>query len=144
MAVKESSCGVIPVQERGGVWMLFLIKHAAGHWGLPKGKQESDESVRDCAARELKEETSLLIDHWFVARPFYEEYSFERDGEIVEKSVIYCLAQVKGAPKVDQKEVIEGRWVSFESAVKLITHEESRQVVQKAKSTLALVKRLNW
>jgi 8-oxo-dGTP pyrophosphatase MutT (NUDIX family) len=48
--------------------MVLLVKHgeAAGHldgkYGLPAGRIEADESLKEAARRELKEETGLEVD----------------------------------------------------------------------------------
>ncbi|MDZ7737637.1 MAG: NUDIX domain-containing protein [Bacteroidales bacterium] len=38
--------------------LLFIKRH--GRWDAPKGHLEKDESIHECAAREIKEETGLV------------------------------------------------------------------------------------
>lgn len=144
MAIREISYGVIPVRKRGDRWIIYLVKHASGHWGMPKGRKEEDESIHDCAARELREETQLEVEKWLMVLPYFQEYTFERDGELIEKEVTYCLATVKGQAKVDRQEVIEGRWFSFEKAQSTLTYDKCKEIVAKVEKALAGIERLGW
>ncbi|NJP53830.1 NUDIX domain-containing protein [Streptomyces sp. SBST2-5] len=49
--------------RRAGTVLLSLRRgsYGAGQWSLPCGKLEPDESVPDAAARELAEETGLVV-----------------------------------------------------------------------------------
>lgn len=55
--------GVIVLRERQLLLGLRCGAHGAGTWALPGGHLEFGESVHDCAARELREETGLVIAH---------------------------------------------------------------------------------
>lgn len=140
MAKSESSCGLLPIKKKGKNWEVLLVKHAAGHWGFPKGKPEGDESVHDCAERELKEETGLDIEEWVVARPFFEDYSFERDGEVIQKGVTYCLAKVTGKLKLDGKEIVDSKWMPIETAHTLASFEETKNIAKALIQTMEVLR----
>ena len=40
---------------------LLLVQSRGNFWGFPKGTIEKDEKVKDCALRELKEETGIIL-----------------------------------------------------------------------------------
>lgn len=130
MAESELSCGLLPIRKTGDRWEVLLVRHAAGHWGFPKGHPEGDESVRACAERELKEETGLDIDEWPMSRPFAEDYTYERDGKTIEKSVTYCIGIVKGNLKIDGKEIVDSKWMPIPQAHTLATFEATKKVAK--------------
>jgi len=51
--------------KAGGVLMcnkkILIIQSRGGMWGFPKGSIEKNESISDCAMREIREETSIHI-----------------------------------------------------------------------------------
>jgi ADP-ribose pyrophosphatase YjhB (NUDIX family) len=42
---------------------LLLVQSCGKHWGPPKGTMEDNESVRECAIREVYEETGIDVSH---------------------------------------------------------------------------------
>lgn len=52
--------GVIIQNERG--WILLEKRSDCGLWGLPGGKIEPGESIREAAVREAKEETGFMTE----------------------------------------------------------------------------------
>lgn len=134
---KEQSFGIIPLRNKNGQFEIFLIQHKKGlFWGFPKGHRDSDtESPKQCASRELKEETNLDIEK-FIADTFEETYIFERDGRKIEKSVIYFLAYVTGSPKFQPEEVGDGGWFDLEKASKKITFPESKRISEEVRSLI--------
>ena len=55
-------------QEKAGMFIydpyskkILLVKSRGRLWGPPKGGTEKDEKILDCAKREVKEETGLII-----------------------------------------------------------------------------------
>ena len=54
------ACGVLTVDERGRV--LLQRRRDTGQWAIPMGKQELGETPSQCAVRETREETGLLVE----------------------------------------------------------------------------------
>ena len=55
----EKSCGCIVFNEKK---QILLVHQNAGHWGMPKGHVENDETEIQTAKREVKEETNLDVE----------------------------------------------------------------------------------
>lgn len=127
----EKSFGTLPIKKEGQQFYVFLIQHRkGGHWGFPKGHAESNESSKQSAERELKEETNLQVVKYLSDQSFIEHYSFERDQKMVNKTVEYFLVEVAGEPIFEEKEVVNGGWFSLSDANKTITYQESRYLLE--------------
>ncbi len=61
----RSGASVIVFDKRTSQIKVLLIKRGKppyqGHWSLPGGSQELGETIEECAAREVMEETNLTI-----------------------------------------------------------------------------------
>src|SRR5262249_34562867 len=58
---RNKAVGVLPVDERGRVWLVGQYRYPLGQysWEIPEGGGHGDESPEDTARRGLKEETGL-------------------------------------------------------------------------------------
>lgn len=59
------SVGVAVIVEKNGKVLLGKRKgaHGSGSWAFPGGHLEMNESIEECARREVFEETGISIDH---------------------------------------------------------------------------------
>lgn len=135
----ECSYGIIPFSKQDGEWKVFVILHTRGdHWGFPKGHAEEGESPQEAAGRELEEETRLIVEEFLLSVPISEHYTFVRNGKKIHKTSSYFPARVSGSPALQQEEIQEGRWLTFEKAMKTLTFPEGRalfnQVLHELKS----------
>jgi mutator protein MutT len=55
MALKILAAGGIVRNENGEI----LMQYRRGKWDLPKGKLDDNETIEECAVREVEEETGL-------------------------------------------------------------------------------------
>ncbi len=108
----------------------MIQNSSGGHWDFPKGHPDDDEEPLETAARELFEETGLMIDDILSMEPFEENYQFKHDGEMIDKTVTLFVAKVMGDLETDEREILDHRWVGLEEARALATFDEGRNVIQ--------------
>lgn len=132
--VNEKSCGAIVYRKHHGNTEILLIKHInSGHWSFPKGHVEPNETEVQTAQREIKEETGVDV----IIDPTFREivtYSPKKDTQ---KDVVYFIAKAKTFEYTPQEEEIsEVKWVEIGHALTILTYENDRSIVNKAKSAI--------
>ncbi|NLK70724.1 MAG: NUDIX domain-containing protein [Clostridiales bacterium] len=132
--IHEKSCGAIVYRKSHGNIEILLIKHVnSGHWSFPKGHMEGSETEVETALREIKEETNLDV----IIDPTFREtvsYSPKKDTQ---KVVVYFLAKAKNFEFTPQaEEIAEIRWVDIGHALSVLTYENDKTIVNKAKSAI--------
>lgn len=132
MSRKEQSFGIIPIEDN----KVLLVQHKGGHWAFPKGHSDKNETPKETATRELKEETDLDIVSFVSTPPLEEHYVFTWKGELIDKTVTYFVAYVKGDVKIQDDELIGYKWASFSEAKTLATFEEAKRICIKLTSLL--------
>ncbi len=132
--IKEESFGIIPILKNEKNYLVFLIHHRNGdHWGFPKGHADGDEKEIDIAKRELFEETNLEVENFISKEPLIEKYHCIKNNMQVDKTVKYYIAKVKDKNfKLQQEEIIDGKWVTFEEAKEIISFFQSKEILEKA------------
>lgn len=138
---KERSAGFILFKEENNKREYLLLKHKKNHWDFAKGHIEEGEEKIDAAIREVREETGIT--HLEIIDGFEEDinYSFIKDGQIVDKNVTLFLARVKDDNIKISNEHSAYLWVPYEEAYKLLIYVESRDVLEIAEQFLNKKKR---
>lgn len=131
----EKSCGAIVYRKYHGNAEILLIKHVnSGHWSFPKGHVEGEESEVETAVREIKEETNIDV----IVDPTFREtvsYSPKKDTQ---KVVVYFIARAKNYDfRPQEEEIAEIRWVEIGLASAILTYENDRSIVNKAKAIIS-------
>jgi len=127
----EKSCGAVVFRNDNGNLKILLLKHInGGHWGLPKGHVEPEETEQQTAIREILEETGLEV------YKLYDQFRYEMDYspfEGVMKKVIYFVAEVKESKfKLEVEEVEQCIWLGFDEALEIVTYENTKKLLKKA------------
>lgn len=130
----EKSCGAIVYRKFHGNTEILLIKHInSGHWSFPKGHVENGETEVETARREIKEETSIDV---IIDPTFRETVTYSPKKDTV-KVVVYFLARAKNVDFVPQEdEIAEIRWVDISYAANILSYENDRTIVTKAKNAI--------
>lgn len=127
---KENSYGIVPIRFHHHQWEILLVHHHSAHWAFPKGHANLDETPKKAAERELFEETGLHIDHYLLTDPFKEHYIFTFRGQLVSKTVEYFLALVKGKIVIQEAEIQDCQWFTFNQAFEQLTFKEGKKICQ--------------
>ncbi|MEG3929093.1 NUDIX domain-containing protein [Microcoleus sp. D3_18a_C4] len=135
--MKDECFGIVPIFGKEADALFLLIQHQAGHWAFPKGHANPGESPAETARREFEEETGISDFEMLDEPSFTEHYSFVKDGEPIEKSVTYFLGFVNSMEVVLQEEEVQNSaWLSFEEAVTRITFDANRLMFGEVKAYL--------
>jgi len=126
--MEEHSAGVVVVCNGE----FLLLHYDSGHWDLPKGHIEKDETPSQAAIRELEEETGIKSD---ILPDFSYKinYFFRRDKKLISKDVIFFLAKVDDKKVVLSFEHKDFIWLSFDKAVEKATFKSTKDVLMLAK-----------
>ena len=93
--IEETSAGIVLFRKEETKKLFLLLHYPSGHWDFVKGKMEKGESTHQTATREAKEETGIT-DITFVDNfEKWIEYNFKHKGELVQKKVVFFLAETK-------------------------------------------------
>jgi 8-oxo-dGTP pyrophosphatase MutT (NUDIX family) len=116
------ACGALAVDDEGRI--LLQRRRDTGQWALPMGKQEIGETPSECAVRETREETGVLVE----PTGFLGVYSDPRhivaytDGEVRQAYEVMLLARpVSGVPAAND-EASDVRWVASAELASLDIH----------------------
>lgn len=147
MMMKEKKQNkAIPVTAAGGVVYRnrdelreVLLIYRNERWDLPKGAQEEGESIRECAIREVSEETG-------IAHPFIEDalprtlHLYQRNGETYRKTTHWFKMGVEGEVNL-RPQVEEGIeqicWSSSPQARQKIAYDNLKGVISAFKATFS-------
>ena len=130
----ELSAGVIVFKRINGkpIYLLLHYRHGRGYWDFSKGHLEKNETEKQAAIRELKEEAGItdikLIDS------FKEKlsYHFMNGNEKSFKEVTYFLAETNSSKVTISEEHVGFLWADYEKAMEMIMFENTKEILKKA------------
>ena len=136
MKFDEKSCGILLFRVKDGTILYLLLHYPSGHWDLPKGHVEKDESEHETAARELLEETGIG-DISFI-KSFREEISYEykRTKKLSNKQVVFFLAKTRLYDIKLSHEHKGFKWLPYGPAFNKLTFDNAKNLLKKAKKFL--------
>lgn len=134
--IHEKSCGAVVYRKHHGNTEILLIKHVrSGCWSFPKGHMEQGEDEIQTAVREIKEETNIDVS---VDDPAFREVVVFNPRRDITKEVVYFLARAVTFDCARQEdEIAEVRWVEIGQALGLLSYDNDRLLVNKARNILA-------
>ncbi len=130
---KEKSCGAVVWLNEDGK-RLYLIEHmAGGHYSIPKGHVEGDETELQTAEREIREETALNV----TLDSGYRRVITYSPAPEVEKDVVFFIAEAAGREVTNQEsEVSAICWLSYHAALDRLTYDSDKEVLRGAEEYL--------
>ena len=135
---EERAAGAVLFREEDGRRLFLLLRHQqGGHWGFAKGRIEEGEGVLEAAAREVREETGIDDVRPVPDISLTSRYPIRRGGRSLTKIVTYFAVRVHSDSIRLSDEHTDGRWVSVEDAMRILTHTESRRILLSVEEVLS-------
>ena len=132
-AMVRAAGGVVSRRgERGEIEVLLIHRAEQRDWSFPKGKLEAGETDRECALREVEEETGLRCT-LISELPSVSYYDRRGRAKVVR---YWTMAVVRGRAE-PRNEVDAVRWLGVEAALSLLTYPRDRELLA-AFASLAL------
>ena len=135
-AVVEHPGGVtiLPVDEAGNCYMVRQFRYPAGHMMLeaPAGKLEYGEDHRECAVRELSEETGFSADELIYLGGFYTSPGFS--SELLH--IYLALGLHAGESHLDEGEFLNVEKIPLQQLSDMVMANE----IEDAKTIIAILK----
>ena len=126
---KENSAGGIVLYKNS----VLLLKKFNGHYVLPKGKVENNESEVETAQREVYEESGVktkIIK--YLGELHYTYVSNDDNMEKVHKTVYWYLMEGSDKSLVPQREegFVEAKYIPIRKALNMLRHDDERSILQ--------------
>jgi bis(5'-nucleosidyl)-tetraphosphatase len=142
------SYGIIPLyKDYDGYKVLIVQNGKGGHWGFPKGTPEGDETPMQTAVRELYEETGIQEKDIRIQNDpvFIEQYSFEKDGIIYDKTNTYHVGYVDEMTiGKDLDEITAAQWLLIEETKKIFKYPAVIEIANQLEEHSDLLQDYNW
>ncbi len=144
-ATIERSAGGVVVRETDGGSQVLLINDPYGKWGLPKGHLEGNETSGEAALREVREETGLS-DTALGPQIGTIDWYFRAQGRLIHKFCDFFLMRSQAGDPVPEvsEGITECRWLPMDEAVRLVTYQNAREMIQAADEVLTSQGRELW
>jgi len=137
---EETSAGGVVFRLDDGQPMYLLIRDSYQNWGFPKGHLEAGELPEAAAIREVSEETGLS-DLAIRASLDQIDWYFRFRGQLIHKVChFYLMETAESATSPQRAEGITAcRWSGFAGAHSLVSYDNARQVLRRAREMLAVL-----
>ena len=134
--IDETSAGVVLFRRENSKILFLLLHYPSGHWDFIKGKMEEGETTHQTAIRETREETGITDIVFLDDFEEWIKYNFQFHGELVNKKVVFFLAETKTEKVLISHEHLDYTWVDYETAMEKTTFDNARSILTKSKILL--------
>ena len=114
----------------------YLMIHRKGVWDLPKGKLEVGEEIKECALREVEEETGVKVEAEGKIASIWHTYLHKKKN-VLKKTHWYamtCLDDSEMGPQLEEKiEKVEWKTLKEMEESLVDSYRSLRYLVQKFK-----------
>ncbi len=134
-SIYQKSCGVVVFRNINGKReYLCLLQNLSGTYSMPKGHIEVFETEKECALRELLEETGIKVE---LIDGFKTEisYTFNTNSGTKHKTVVFFAAEYNGELYIDKNEILSYQWLDAENAKQILPNGCS-EVIDKVEEFL--------
>lgn len=128
---KEISAGAVLYKIENNTILYLIEKMTLGHYSIPKGHLENNETLEEGAIREIYEETSLKVD---LDISFKEKITYSPFEGII-KDVYFFVGKIisNNEPQDNHDNEVEFiTFLPFKEALNILTHESDKGVLIKA------------
>ncbi|GAA0708246.1 NUDIX hydrolase [Paraclostridium ghonii] len=125
--------GIVAITDENKVLLVRQYRKAVEKvlWEIPAGKLEQGESPKDCAIRELKEETGYSANNIKLIHKFYTSAGFSN-----QKIYVYLATDLeKGECNLDEDEFLELHEVDIKDVYEMIDKND----IEDAKTSIGLL-----
>jgi len=135
--IDETSAGIVLFRRENDKILFLLLHYPSGHWDFVKGKMEKGETYRETAIRETKEETGISDVNFVDNFEEWIQYNFQFEGELVNKKVVFFLAETKTKEIEISHEHLDFTWMDYVTAMEKTTFDNAKTVLTKAQTLLS-------
>lgn len=136
MAFDEKSAGSVVFCEEDGERKYLLLYYGKGHWGFPRGNLEGDETEKEAAIREIKEETGIEDLEFISGFRETNEWYYKNKGETIHKTASFFLAKTNTRDVKLSSEHSSYKWLNYDDAMERLTFKNTRKVLGEVKEYL--------
>lgn len=142
---KEVSAGIIIFSQTKKEPEFLLLQSGNDNWNFAKGHVEKNETLKEAALREVKEETALRIKE--LVKGFHEKISYffcktsDNKKEKIYKIVHYFLAPANTKKIKVSSEHKNFIWAPYAEALKMVRYKNTKQLLHKAYKFLTNISR---
>ena len=134
--IEEMSAGIVLFRKENDENLFLLLHYPSGHWDFVKGKMEKNESHTETAVRETREETGITDIKFVEGFEEWIEYNFQFQKELVNKKVVFFLAETKTKDIEISHEHQNFIWLNYIDAMEKTTFDNAKTVLSKAQKKL--------
>ena len=126
---KEKTCGVIVFKRIEREIFILMVQHNAGHWGMPKGHVEGDETEYETALREVYEETGIKAK---IIDGFRTVITYSPKNDVIKDVVFFVGCPINDCISAQIDEVSKVEWVNIGEVYKLIQYNDVKNIIDDA------------